>query len=946
LPQSTPRHDLPNQAPFGVKLGATVATFLVVLGVVASVAVFLVRSQVERAIEHLEERTGRHISVGSLDISLVEGLAVRNVTVTKPHSEELHVHLDLLQTDLDFFDLLTGRKKPKEVTIRGLHTKLQVNRHGVKGFDDLIRRKKKKDKPKAKGQPLRVSITDSTLILDLRLPGLSAREIVLNDFVAKVRVGGAKEMELKGKADVRVDAQKRSLVFEIDTGKGGLLRAELDEAIAIPLTTKGRRYLLHLQGLTRSKTTGATTLMGLRVQNKDLSVTLDSLRVKDAGGRYIPQFSSVSQATIKKLRAASKDRSIDINSIGIEFRKGKSFQPERVIADGVVGKIKSRRIRAELAKIDVALKGSIVNAAVNQRPLDAIASVSVERPFMRIPTADKLVANVPGIDLLDSQGASPPQDGDEAASSLRSAASTNLKLQLFQKLRSMPLSVTEGKLVAVDSEGAPIMELSDVDINVRHSGKAGLQIGVDARLVRKATPTGKFSVRGTFSDEGDLEVVTGIVKGKDIAHFLSGFSEYLSVDRDSEVEMEFAYTPPSEARPLHRLRVMKAMAKNLGFQAWRVSHSPVTGIGLETTFVAEYDAIKRHLQVQVPRLTLGKAQLQGTLDLTRPIKEKPRLAATVKMPMQNCANVAASIPEVMIPRLKGMKVSGQLSVNASLTVDLEKPKTLKLKVDGNIEKCKIDSLGNEIRIADLKKQLYEHHPIEPERGRLNHITVGPGTPEWVPSRMLPAFVKAAAVVTEDRSFYAHKGVRWDLIGRALRMDVRKGRFVYGGSTITQQLVKNLYLTREKTLARKLEELIISGQMERELTKDEILTLYVNMVEFGPDIYGVKRAARFYFAKEAWHLSPLEAAFIMGLKPYPKAGFAQWERQSLNSWWIKRVVHVMDMVRRREGAISKLEFKGASPYQPRFRRPEESTFSGRRYARPTALPSSLAPSPGP
>jgi hypothetical protein len=443
-----------------------------------------------------------------------------------------------------------------------------------------------------------------------------------------------------------------------------------------------------------------------------------------------------------------------------------------------------------------------------------------------------------------------------------------------------------------------------------------------------------------------LEVVTGIVKGKDIAHFLSGFSEYLSVDRDSEVEMEFAYTPPSKDRPIHRLRVMKAMAKNLGFQAWRVSHSPVTGIGVEATFVAEYDATKRHLQVQVPRLTLGKAQLEGTFELTRPKKDKPRLSATVKMPMQNCAKVASSIPAVMIPRLKGMRVSGELSVDASLTVDLENPKTLKLKVDGNIAKCRIESLGDEIRIADLKKELYQHHPIEPERGRLDHITVGPGTPEWVPSRMLPAFVKAAAVVTEDRSFYAHKGVRWDLIGRALRMDVRKGRFVYGGSTITQQLVKNLYLTREKTLARKLEELIISGQMERELTKDEILTLYVNMVEFGPDIYGVKRAARFYFAKEAWHLSPLEAGFIMGLKPYPKAGFAQWERQSLNSWWIKRVVHVMDMVRRREGAISKLEFKAASPYQPRFRRPEESTFSGRRYARPTALPSNLAPSPGP
>ena len=125
---------------------------------------------------------------------------------------------------------------------------------------------------------------------------------------------------------------------------------------------------------------------------------------------------------------------------------------------------------------------------------------------------------------------------------------------------------------------------------------------------------------------------------------------------------------------------------------------------------------------------------------------------------------------------------------------------------------------------------------------------------------------------------------------------------------------------------------------------DILTLYVNRLNMAPILRG--SGGTVHFAKEVWHLSPLEAAFIMGLKPYPKSGYAQWERQSLNSWWIKRVVHVMDMVRRREGAISRLEFKAAAPYQPRFRKPQESTFSGRRYARPTALPPSLVPGPTP
>ena len=133
-------------------------------------------------------------------------------------------------------------------------------------------------------------------------------------------------------------------------------------------------------------------------------------------------------------------------------------------------------------------------------------------------------------------------------------------------------------------------------------------------------------------------------------------------------------------------------------------------------------------------------------------------------------------------------------------------------------------------------------------------------------------------MTEDRAFQSHKGVRWDLIGKAIKLNLEQARFAYGGSTITQQLVKNLFLSREKTLSRKLEELIISWELERRYNKNEILELYVNVIEYGPDIYGVRKAAHYYFGKPPWHLSPAESAFIMGLKPYPRAGHRQWQSQ--------------------------------------------------------------------
>ena len=123
--------------------------------------------------------------------------------------------------------------------------------------------------------------------------------------------------------------------------------------------------------------------------------------------------------------------------------------------------------------------------------------------------------------------------------------------------------------------------------------------------------------------------------------------------------------------------------------------------------------------------------------------------------------------------------------------------------------------------------------------------------------------------------------RWDLIAKALRLDLHKERFVYGGSTITQQLVKNLFLTREKTLSRKLEELIISWQMERHFSKEELLTFYLNVIEYGPDLYGIRRAAAFYFGKAPAHLTPAEGISWQPKNPPQSSSAASSASKSLS-----------------------------------------------------------------
>ncbi len=133
---------------------------------------------------------------------------------------------------------------------------------------------------------------------------------------------------------------------------------------------------------------------------------------------------------------------------------------------------------------------------------------------------------------------------------------------------------------------------------------------------------------------------------------------------------------------------------------------------------------------------------------------------------------------------------------------------------------------------------------------------------------VPAVVRQAFLAAEDASFYSHPGIDFMSILRALRENLKEGQAKQGGSTITQQVVKNLLLTPEKTLARKIKEAILSYRLEQGLTKDEIFEIYLNQIFFGNTAYGVKAAVRSYYRKELSEVTLAEAAYLAGLPKAP------------------------------------------------------------------------------
>ena len=140
---------------------------------------------------------------------------------------------------------------------------------------------------------------------------------------------------------------------------------------------------------------------------------------------------------------------------------------------------------------------------------------------------------------------------------------------------------------------------------------------------------------------------------------------------------------------------------------------------------------------------------------------------------------------------------------------------------------------------------------------------------WVSYSRISPTLKRAVLVAEDAAFWQHEGIDVDEIRKSLERDLERGRFSRGGSTITQQLAKNLYLTPSKNPLRKLKELLIARRLEAQVSKRRILEIYLNVIEWGDGIYGAEAAAREHFGKPASSLSAEEAALLAGAIVNPR-----------------------------------------------------------------------------
>jgi monofunctional biosynthetic peptidoglycan transglycosylase len=169
----------------------------------------------------------------------------------------------------------------------------------------------------------------------------------------------------------------------------------------------------------------------------------------------------------------------------------------------------------------------------------------------------------------------------------------------------------------------------------------------------------------------------------------------------------------------------------------------------------------------------------------------------------------------------------------------------------------------------------DHNPSSTSFMREQHAHLKKTNPDiklkhqWVPYSRISRHLKRAIIASEDANFSGHAGVDWEALQKAYEKNTRKGKVIAGGSTITQQLAKNLFLSGKRSYVRKAQEFIIAYMLEFLMEKERIFEIYLNVVEWGNGVFGAEAAARHYFRTSATNIGPAQAARLAVMLPNPR-----------------------------------------------------------------------------
>lgn len=302
-----------------------------------------------------------------------------------------------------------------------------------------------------------------------------------------------------------------------------------------------------------------------------------------------------------------------------------------------------------------------------------------------------------------------------------------------------------------------------------------------------------------------------------------------------------------------------------------------------------WDAGARTASLETGHLSLGRSGRVGaTMGGSIRLGPDPRISVEIVADRVEWRDLLAALPAPLHPPDAAPEPNGSFSARFRLEGPPAGAAAWKVDADLDLEELRRASRA---RSRSWILSPFRWKPVDPAPGEPpREIEVGPANPLFVPLAELPPWLPRAITASEDAGFYGHRGFDFQEMAAALGRG-GDGR-LRGASTITQQVAKNLFLSPERTLSRKGREALSTLALESAIPKARLLEVYLNVAEWGPGVYGVGEAARFWLGKEARDVTPKEAAFLASVIPSPRRFHARLLRTGVSGWWAERIADIL------------------------------------------------------
>lgn len=372
----------------------------------------------------------------------------------------------------------------------------------------------------------------------------------------------------------------------------------------------------------------------------------------------------------------------------------------------------------------------------------------------------------------------------------------------------------------------------------------------------------------------------------------------------------------------------------------RVAPVPVEDLDVSLSGQGYFMPLERKLEIETGWFAVGdvRVDVEGSVAINA-----GRYAADIRTTLEqtSCDKAIRATPPALLGDLVHASWDGTIAGGVALQIDSERLAETKLDI-AVTDRCGFVTVP---AIVDLRRFRlpFVHTVLEPD-GTVVELETGPGTTTWTYLEDVSPFLVHAVLSHEDSRFFSHGGFSPPHIRNALVKNLEQGRYVVGASTITMQLVKNIFLRREKTLARKTQEVLLTWWIERVMEKRDILELYLNVIEYGPGVYGIRNAAMHYFKRLPSDLSPAEAVYLSTILPNPRKYYGAYERGSISERWADRMRKIFARLRARARYTQEATAYGLSELQA-FRFVKEGEFASARQVLGGSAPLPYMGTPG-